>query len=198
MFQSVRWNAPASLHRDFSSDERNLTERLILVGAFAGLMALCAHISFVLPGTSVPFTMQTFAILGTGVYLRRNDAGAAGLLYLAMGAIGAPVFAGGAGGFAVLTGATAGYLFAFPIASALVAQGFDMARAKGEVIPAVQWGLWIAASLVIYLGGALGLMFIADLPLALAWKFGVAPFIGWDLFKMVLLAGATTHVWKYQ
>lgn len=198
MFKEVNWTDVRSLHLEFTSGERTALERGVLIAAFAVLMALCAQLSFTLPGMAVPFTMQTFAILGTGVYLRRNDAGAAGLLYLALGAAGAPVFAGGASGLAVLTGATAGYLLAFPIASALVAQGFDMARGRGEVLAGAQWSLWIAASLVIYAGGVVGLMQIAGLPLFLAWKYGVAPFIVWDLLKMVVLAGATTHVWRYR
>ena len=62
---------------------------------FAGLTALCAQIAFSVPWTPVPYTFQTFAVLATGVYLRRNDAFVSGCLYLVVGALGAPVFAEG-------------------------------------------------------------------------------------------------------
>ena len=65
--------------------------------------------------------------MATGVYLRRNDAFLSGCLYLFAGAVGAPVFAEG-GSELFSSGkliASGGYLLAFPIASALVAEGLD-------------------------------------------------------------------------
>lgn len=87
---------------------------------FAGFLAVMAQISFPLPWTPVPFSMAPFALLVTGAVQRKGWAGLSVLLYLAAGALGAPVYAGGASGAHHLVGATAGYLWGFVLASVLV------------------------------------------------------------------------------
>ena len=74
MFSEVVWKKPTLWHQGLSSDRLNYLERAISITFFAGLTALCAQIAFTLPWTPVPYTFQTFAVLATGVYLRRNDA----------------------------------------------------------------------------------------------------------------------------
>jgi hypothetical protein len=74
MFNEVAWDKPTLWHQGLSSDKLNYLERAISITFFAGLTALCAQIAFAVPWTPVPYTFQTFAVLATGVYLRRNDA----------------------------------------------------------------------------------------------------------------------------
>ena len=119
MFSEFNWTEPQTWHQAVSSEESTILERAISISFFAGLTALCAQIAFSVPWTPVPYTFQTFAVLATGVYLRRNDAFISGCLYLVVGALGAPVFAeGGAqlfdSGKLIASG---GYLMAFPFAS---------------------------------------------------------------------------------
>ena len=122
MFEQMAWSKPNTWHLTLSSEKSTILERSISIGFFAGLTALCAQIAFTVPWTPVPYTFQTFAVLATGVYLRRNDAFISGCVYLLAGAIGAPVFAEG-GNMLFSEGAliaSGGYLLAFPLASALV------------------------------------------------------------------------------
>ena len=91
MFSEVVWKKLTLWHQGLSSDRLNYLERAISITFFAGLTALCAQIAFTLPWTPVPYTFQTFAVLATGVYLRRNDAFVSGCVYVLAGAIGAPV-----------------------------------------------------------------------------------------------------------
>ncbi len=199
MFSDVNWREGRSWHLAFRDEERELTERVALIASFALLTSVCAQLQFTIPMLSpVPFTMQVFGVMSTGVYLRKQDALASGLLYLALGAIGLPVYAGSSAGLATLFGATGGYLLAFPIASALVATGFDYARSKGEVIPLVQWGMWLVSLSVIYVMGMIGLKLTLGVDWTTAWAWGVAPFILWDCAKMGLLAAVTTHLFRYQ
>ncbi len=74
MFSGVAWGKPQQWHLDLSSNSLTILERIITVIFFSGLTALCAQIAFSVPWTPVPYTFQTFAVLATGVYLRRNDA----------------------------------------------------------------------------------------------------------------------------
>ncbi|NPA97162.1 MAG: biotin transporter BioY [Crenarchaeota archaeon] len=67
----------------------------------------------------VPYTMQNMGIVFAGLMLSPSDAALAQLCYLALIAFGLPIAAGAHGGPYVLLGYTAGYLWAFPLASAL-------------------------------------------------------------------------------
>ena len=68
----------------------------------------------------VPITAQTFALLTAAGLLGWKLATVSTVLWLALGALGLPVLAGGGGGLDHFLGPTAGYLFAFPLAVALV------------------------------------------------------------------------------
>jgi biotin transport system substrate-specific component len=83
---------------------------------FALLTALGAQVRIYL--WEVPFTLQTLAVYGSGLYLGWRSGFLAQLLYLTLGLF-FPVFAGDTFGPAYLFGAaTAGYLLAYPFAAA--------------------------------------------------------------------------------
>ena len=76
----------------------------------AAILCVCAWLT--VPFT-VPFTMQTFGVfLISGLFGWRVGVTAVGC-YLALGALGLPVFSGGGAGVGVLFGATGGYLWGF-------------------------------------------------------------------------------------
>src|SRR5258708_35526372 len=93
----------------------NLLRNAALVVGFSIFTALCAQVSFHLPITPVPVTLQTLAVLLTGAALGSRRGGLAMLVYLAEGAAGLPVFAGGSGRVIHIGGLTARYLWAYPI-----------------------------------------------------------------------------------
>src|SRR5690349_12914946 len=82
----------------------NLLRDTGLILGFSAFLGLCAQISFPIPFTPVPITLQTLAVLLTGAVLGSKRGVLAMLVYLAEGAIGFPVFAGGTGGFIHLVG----------------------------------------------------------------------------------------------
>ncbi|MEI2712567.1 MAG: biotin transporter BioY [Nocardioides sp.] len=90
---------------------------LALIASFAALTCVCAYIGAIPTGTGVPVTLQTFAIMLGGVLLGPIRGFLAATLYLLLGAIGLPVFAEHSSGLGVFTGASAGYLWSFPIAA---------------------------------------------------------------------------------
>ena len=75
----------------------------------AALIAVLAQIT--IPIGPVPFTLQNFAIGLIATVFRPREAVLSVALYLLLGGIGLPVFAGGAAGFHVLVGPSAGYLW---------------------------------------------------------------------------------------
>ena len=199
MFERMDWSKPNTWHLTLSSEESTVLERSVSIGFFAGLTALCAQIAFTVPWTPVPYTFQTFAVLATGVYLRRNDAFISGCVYLLAGAIGAPVFA--EGGDALFSGgaliASGGYLLAFPLASALVAEGLDRSRNTGIADFKAQLICWSTAMIPVYLFGTLWLASAYSVDFAQAFEWGVEPFLIWDAAKIVVMAIITTNFWTY-
>lgn len=91
---------------------------LVLVALFAALLAALSQLSIPLP-SGVPLTMQTFAVALCGFTLGAKRAPQAVLVYLLMGAVGLPVFAGLMGGAGVLVGVTGGFLWGFLAMAAL-------------------------------------------------------------------------------
>ena len=81
------------------------------------LIAVCSWISI---PTTVPFTMQTFAVCLVSALLGTRRGFLAVVCYLLLGAAGAPVFAGFKGGLGALLGVTGGYLVGF-LFTALIA-----------------------------------------------------------------------------
>lgn len=82
----------------------------------AVLIAVCSWISV---QTVVPFTMQTFAVFCALELLGGARGTIAVAVYLLLGAVGVPVFAGFSGGAGVLFGSTGGYLLGFLLIGAV-------------------------------------------------------------------------------
>lgn len=91
---------------------------LVRCGSFAAVIAVTSGIAIPLP-IGVPITLQTFAVALCGYTLGAKAAVLSTAVYLAVGALGAPVFSGFRGGLQMLTGATGGYLFGFLAMAAL-------------------------------------------------------------------------------
>ena len=199
MFEHLKLQEPAKWHLALSNDELNRNERIISIIFFAGVTAICAQIAFTMPWSPVPYTLQTFAVLATGVYLRRNDAFTSGCIYLLAGAIGAPVFA--EGGDVLFSESTliasGGYLLAFPFASALIAEGLDRSRKSGVADLRAQIICWVIAMIPVYIFGTIWLAHSYDVDFAQAYEWGVEPFLAWDIAKILVMAFITTKIWSH-
>jgi biotin transport system substrate-specific component len=95
----------------------SLVTDVALVLAGTGFVALAAQVSFDIPGTPVPITGQTFAVVLVGASLGALLGLASLGLYLFVGALGAPIYAEGQHGWDVLTGPTGGYIVGFVLAA---------------------------------------------------------------------------------
>ena len=83
---------------------------LAYMAVCAALIAVCSWIS--IPAT-VPFTLQTFAVFAVLGILGGKRGTIAVCIYILLGAVGLPVFAGFGGGIGVLFGTTGGYILGF-------------------------------------------------------------------------------------
>lgn len=73
----------------------------------------------VIPLFPIPFTLQVFAVVLAGLLLGPRYGALAMAIYLLVGAVGVPVFAGFKGGLGIILGPTGGYLVSYPLAAAI-------------------------------------------------------------------------------
>jgi len=88
------------------------TKQIVLTGMMTAVLAVLSIVTIPLP-TGVPVTLQTFAMAFCGYVLGWKLGGASSALYLILGAIGVPVYAGMSGGFGALLGPAGGFIFGF-------------------------------------------------------------------------------------
>ena len=172
-------------------DQRVATATLVV--GFALLTAACAQIRIDLGFTPVPITGQTFAVLLSGAVLGSRFGATSQLVYVALGAVGLPFYAGGTGGWAAATGATAGYLLGFIVAAYVVgylAENHQDRRFSTSV------GAFLTGNLIIYVLGTAWLMYHLSWDLATGVEKGMAPFIIGDTLKILLAGGAMPTAWK--
>ena len=169
--------------------------QLLSVVFVAVLTAAAAQLSFPLPFTPVPFTIQPMIVLIGAAALGSRLGALSQIIYLMLGIAGFQAFAHSPDlpqGFARLLGPTGGYLMAYPIAAfvtgLLAERGFD--RRYLTSILAMSIGLS-----VIFLGGVLWISRLAGMHTALAT--GLYPFIVVDVIKVVAAGLVLPTAWKF-
>jgi biotin transport system substrate-specific component len=162
------------------------------------LTAAAAQVSFPLPFTPVPFTLQPMVVLIGGAALGSRLGLASQVLYLVAGIAGLPVFATSPAlpqGILRLLGPTGGFLMAYPFAAFLTGwlaeRGFD--RRFLTSVLAMTAGL----TLIFAFGVAWLAWFATPAPVGLpaALRFGLYPFILVDAIKILVAAFVLPIVW---
>ena len=160
------------------------TSDLAYVAVCAVLTAVCSWISI---PAAVPFTLQTFAVFCSLGLLGGKRGTAAILVYLLLGALGIPVFAGFSGGIGVLFGTTGGYLLGFILMGLIYWLGERLIRdSRGVRIVSMILGL-----LLCYAFGTAWFMFVyarqsGAIALGTALSWCVIPFLLPDFIKLGL------------
>ncbi len=161
---------------------------LLLAFLFAMGTAVSAQVSFRLWFSPVPVTLQVMAVILSGLVLGSRWGAISQIQYLAMGAMGLPVFAGFTGGPTAFAGPSGGYLLGFVLGA--FATGWTFERI-GRRTSLGAWAGGITGTAIVYLFGAswLALWLSASTrqPVSAclhnAWVLGIVPFIGVDLLK---------------
>ena len=185
------------------SRQATLAVRAAAVLFMTALTAAAAQVSFSIPFTPIPFTMQPMVVLMAGLALGPRLGMASQMLYLLAGIAGLPVFAASLTlppGMARLLGPSGGYLLSYPFAAFvtgwLAAKGFD--RRYWTSVVAMLAGLAVVYAIgVLWLGlltSSLGTG--AAIGLRAAFVAGVVPFIAADVLKLVFAAGVVPGLWR--
>ncbi|GAA2920223.1 biotin transport system substrate-specific component [Microbacterium keratanolyticum] len=161
-----------------------------LVLAGTALITLSAFAIVPLPFTPVPITLATLGVMATGAALGPARGAASALLYLAIGALGAPVFAGGASGVLL---PTFGYIVGYVVAAFIVGQ---LARRRADRRVLTTLALGAIGTLSLYLCGVPWLAFSLQIDLGQAVLLGVVPFLIGDALKVLALSGMLPAAWR--
>ncbi|MBG9979892.1 biotin transporter BioY [Facklamia sp. DSM 111018] len=158
------------------------TQEITRIAIAIALLTVASQLT--IPIGPVPITLQTLVVLIIGLTLNKREAFVSLVLYLVLGLVGLPVFAGFSGGFSSVLSPSFGFLLSFPIS------GYLLARLRELTIPLViNVGLascliyiigliYMAVILNIYLDKNLGMMQILSL--------AMFPFIPGDIGKAII------------
>jgi biotin transport system substrate-specific component len=160
---------------------------IVWMALMASLIAVGSFLS--LPLGPVPFSIQTYFVVLTGLLLGWPRGMIATSLFVAAGTIGLPVFAGGKSGLAVLFGPTGGYILGFVLAAGIIGW---LTNSKKPT-----WPLGLIAGLIglalIFACGLLNLMRVLEIGWIKALTVGFVPFILQDLVKL----GMAVATWRF-
>lgn len=160
------------------------TETVAFCGLAIALLAVSAWVT--VPLGPVPFTLQTMVLVFIVTLFPARQALISIFGYLALGAVGVPVFSGMKGGLASIVGPTGGFLVGFGIGAILAVLLFKAwRRPEGKAMRAARAG---AGALVLlltsYLCGWTQLMVLTGMGPVAAFAAGIAPFIVLDAIKL--------------
>lgn len=168
---------------------------MILISLFAVLIAICAWISI---PAAIPFTMQTFGVFLTVGVLGGKKGTAAICIYLLLGIIGLPVYAGGASGIGVILSNVGGYMIGW-IFTALIMWAVE------KLLGRKTWMLALSMFLGLIACYALGTIWFVAVYIketgpigagtALTWC--VIPFIIPDLIKLGLALAVRKQIMRF-
>ena len=144
----------------------------------------------------VPFTLQMFAVTFAILVLAPKQAIGAIAGYLALGAIGVPVFSGMRGGIGVLMGPTGGFLWGYLIGVSLAVAVLALFRRRGIDNFAVGMLCGIVFTAVAYVCGWFQYMFVAGVGPFESFLVTVAPFVIVDIIKVVAATAVARTVIK--
>lgn len=159
---------------------QHLTTAAIVV-AGASFLALCAQVSFHVPWTPVPYTLQTFGVLVVGGAMGARLGVASVALYLAAGIAGLGVFADGGSGWAAVTSASGGYLIGFVLAAVVLGRLADRGRMRSV---GSSLGAFLTAEVIVFTTGLLWLKQSLGVDAATMFEYGLYPFIPGEVVKL--------------
>ncbi len=174
--------------------------KLILCGVFAAVVAVCSWITIPLPFTQVPVNLAILGVLLAGGLLGSKYGSLSLLIYILLGAVGLPVFAGFGAGLGVLVGPTGGFVAGYILCAAIAGIGTGSATGaapaspvksgsgKSFGFPAKRIFFMAAGVLACYAFGTIWYVLLMKTSLWVGLVSCVFPFIPLDAIKIAVAA----------
>jgi biotin transport system substrate-specific component len=163
--------------------QKELTQ--IVIGI--ALLFCCTQIA--IPLEPVPITLQTVGVMLIGLFYPKKTAIKTILGYIALGALGLPVFSNFMGGLPFFVRPTAGYVWGFLVAVAAMTSFRE--KVKQETAFTMFVACLIGSAAIYAVGIAWLSLFLGPVK---AIQFGLIPFIIPGFVKMLILSSAVRHI----
>lgn len=171
------------------SEKKRSLRGMVYASMFGALTAVGAYILIPLP--PVPITLQTLFVNLAGALLGGTLGALSQVVYILLGVIGLPVFAGGKAGAGVLLGPTGGYLSGFVVGAYVIGKLTALRRKPGFIWLACAMSIGIAT---VYMIGIIQLMVVAKLDYDKAIAVGLLPPLPGAILKIILAALITLKI----
>ena len=205
--KTIRKSSKKAIRSNKKISEENLetknTEKpfnlkpLVFAALFAALTAAVSPFKIPLGFTPVPITLQTLVVLMSGAMLGPVYGALAMILYVVVGVLGLPVFAGGGSGIGAILGPTGGYLISYFIAAYAIGKTLQLRKQPKYLDYVVAM---IAGTIIIYvLGAGWALVVVPGLTFLAVLVGWVLPFIIGDTIKLLIAAyiAKTVNIRRY-
>lgn len=156
------------------------TAQISRIGLFTALTIIVSQISIPMP-YGVPITLQTFIIPLVALLLGKKEGTFVAIIYMLLGLIGLPVFAGFSGGLSIVLGPTGGFILSFP----LLAFAAGVAKEKNSNLQIIVWLL--IGAILNYVVGMFYFSLVTSSSLETAFAACVLPFIPTAIIKIGLI-----------
>ncbi len=151
---------------------------------FTALIIIGGYISIPIPVGPVPIVLADFFVMVTGLFLGLKYGLISTVLYVVLGVLGLPVFAGGSAGLAILFGPTGGFLFGYLLMVASI--GFITIKMKSSIVAYLI--ALVIGNILLYLIGVPWLKVVVNMSWAAAFAAGFTPFIIGIVIKTAVAA----------
>lgn len=168
-----------------------MTNTMLVVGGTM-FMSLMAQIALPVPGSPVPITGQTLGVLLIGTAYGASLGLVTMATYLAIGVLGAPVFAQGAHGLAKLSGPTGGYLVGMLLSALAVGA---LANRHWDSRLRTSFGQMLLGELLIFAPGLVWLKLYTGASWSWTVANGFTPFIVGEIIKIGLAGFTLPSIW---
>ncbi len=154
--------------------------QMTLISLFAALTVVGAFIS--IPLYPVPLTLQTLFTLLAAMTLGSVMGMLSQIIYVMLGVIGLPVFAGFKTGIGILFGPTGGFLFGFIISAYIIGKIIELKKEKNFFY---YFLAGIIGTIILYIIGITQLSLVTDMGIKKALMVGMLPFLPGDILKII-------------
>lgn len=164
--------------------------QMTLISLFAALTAIGAFVS--IPIYPVPLTLQTLFTLLAAMTLGSVMGASSQIIYVMLGVIGLPVFAGFKAGIGILFGPTGGFLFGFIICAYIIGKIIEVKKEKNFFY---YFLVGLFGMVIIYIAGITQLSLVTGIGVKKALMVGMFPFLPGDILK-IIAASFIAHKFK--
>ncbi len=167
------------------------TQKLLLAGLFAALTGVCSWINIPLPFTPIPVNLALVGPAMAGLVLGWRYSMLSQVIYILMGAIGIPVFAGFTAGAGHIIGPTGGFLFGYILCAAICGLPSRLKNIPHRIL------LMICGFAACYICGLIWFMISMESTLLAGFTACVLPFLPGDAVKITLVAILSKYLHRF-